>query len=429
MGMRCRLVTGGLVLAVVGSSQRLLAESAPPAVRLEFVAPPGCPNLADFESRVRSRVGSLRTPPSGAPARLLRGEVQTSAKGAVGRILLIEPNGRTSERTIVAADCRQATEAIGLMAALAIVAGGPIEPAGASAGTRPSVPARAAPAPSASPPTVSASAPAVVAPPPAASASASAVVAPSPAVSTSPPAVVAPSPAVAATAPPAPLVSPPPIPNPQASPLTPALPPPASSSGAGSPPFTPARDARALGATRSAGRRTWSFHGSAAAISTWGMAPGPTQGVAALAGVAVAQGESMWAPSLRVGLTYTVDRDFSYSQGVASFGLGAGTLEACPLAAPFLSRWIFRPCAIAEYGVLRAAGSDTYLPHSADRPWAAAGVEATAGIVAFGPLSVEIALGALVALDRDQFVLGSASVFEVPKIVGHATLGLGLVLE
>jgi hypothetical protein len=405
MGMRCRLMAGGLVLAAVGSSQRLFAENTPPAVRLEFVAPPGCPNAADFESRVRSRVGSIRTPPPGAPVRLLRGEVQTSSKGAVGRIVVIEPNGRTSERTIVAADCRQATEAIGLMAALAIVAGGPIEPADASAGARPSAPASAAPGPSASPR-------AVVAPPPA-------VVAP-------PPAVAAPPPAVAATAPPAPLGSPPPIP--QASPLPPALPPLASASGE-APPFTPARDATGLGGTRSTGRPTWSFHGSAAAISTWGMAPGPTQGVAALAGVAVARGESMWVPSLRVGLTYTVDRDFSYSQGVASFGLGAGVIEACPLSAPFLSRWIFRPCAVAEYGVLRAAGSDTYLPHSADRPWAAAGVDATAGVAAFGPLSVEIAIGALVALDRDQFVLGSASVFVVPKIVGEATLGLGLVIE
>jgi hypothetical protein len=57
------------------------------------------------------------------------------------------------------------------------------------------------------------------------------------------------------------------------------------------------------------------------------------------------------------------------------------------------------------------------------------GVEASAGIAALGPLSVEIALGALVALDRDQLVLGSASVFEVPKIVGQATLGLGLLIE
>ncbi|MGA3120910.1 MAG: hypothetical protein ABSF69_09095 [Polyangiaceae bacterium] len=399
MGMRCRLVAGGLVLAVVGSSRRLLADSPATAVRLEFVAPPGCPNAADFESRVRSRVGSIRTPPSGAPARLLRGEVQTSSKGAVGRILVIEPNGRTSERTIVAADCRQATEAIGLMAALAIVAGGPIEPAAAPAGTRPSAPANAAPAASVSPPAVSA---------------------PPPAVAASPPAVAATAP------PPAPLASPPPM-VPQASP--PALPPLASASGAGSPHFTPARDATGLGATRFAGRPTWSVHGSAAAISTWGMAPGPTQGVAALVGVAVAQGESMWVPSLRVGLTYTVDREFSYSQGAASFGLGAGVIEACPLSAPFLSRWIFRPCAIAEYGVLRAAGSDTYLPHSTDRPWAAVGVEASAGIAALGPLSVEIALGALVALDRDQFVLGSASVFDVPKIVGQATLGLGLLIE
>jgi hypothetical protein len=101
------------------------AADDPPAtdrtpVRLEFTAPPGCPDAADFARRVAERAPHLRRAADGGPARIFRGSVRGGVSGVVARLVLVEPDGRSSERTLDATDCQQATDALALITALAV---------------------------------------------------------------------------------------------------------------------------------------------------------------------------------------------------------------------------------------------------------------------------------------------------------------------
>jgi hypothetical protein len=112
------VVLGGAALALGWRQVALGAEGE--AVRIEFVAPPGCPDSGSFAHRIEERIANLRRAVDGERARVVRGEIEARAGGVLGRLVLIETDGRTSERTLEAADCRQATDALALIAALAI---------------------------------------------------------------------------------------------------------------------------------------------------------------------------------------------------------------------------------------------------------------------------------------------------------------------
>jgi hypothetical protein len=113
------VVLGGAALALGWRHVALGAEGEAP-VRIEFVAPPGCPDSGSFAHQIEGRLANLRRAAEGEKARVVRGEIEARAGGVVGRLVLIETDGRTSERTLEAADCRQATDALALIAALAI---------------------------------------------------------------------------------------------------------------------------------------------------------------------------------------------------------------------------------------------------------------------------------------------------------------------
>jgi hypothetical protein len=153
------------------------------------------------------------------------------------------------------------------------------------------------------------------------------------------------------------------------------------------------------------------------------MAPQPNVGIALLVGVTLQS--PILAPSLHLGIADTLDATLAGANGDATLSFATGILELCPLDVRVSPRVDVRPCMAGEYGFLRAAGSNTDNPRSVVRPWWGAGMEARLSWRFAGAFSAEAALGALVAIDRDRFVIGGDTLFEIPLWVGRALLGVG----
>src|SRR5436305_15262492 len=100
------VVFGGAALALGARHLAQAAESDAP-VRIEFSAPAGCPDAADFVRQIEGRT-NLRRAADGENARVVRGEIEFRGSGVLGRLVLVDTEGRTSERTLEAGDCRQA---------------------------------------------------------------------------------------------------------------------------------------------------------------------------------------------------------------------------------------------------------------------------------------------------------------------------------
>jgi hypothetical protein len=335
--------------------------SAP--VRLEFHAPAGCPTESEFVRQLEARNIHLHEPSGTAAARVLRARVETSPAGATGRLLVVEPDGSTFERTVEAADCDEATTALAVIATLVLQPRAPRDPV--------------------------------------------------PAASTRPESTITPS--SPSSTPPLPL----PTPAPPSSTPPPTAPPPSTPSP------SPAPLSARRPAEESAGGRAWSFDVHATAFSTLGMAPEPTVGGALFVGAAVSPQAWTLAPSVDVGIAGTFDGTYVGANGNATLGFTTGVVDACLLLLRPVASLSLRPCVSGEYGIIRAIGSNTDNARSANRPWAAAGPEARLSLIVAGPFSVDAAVGALVAIDRDRFVIGSETIFEIPPIVGRGLLGVG----
>jgi hypothetical protein len=130
---------------------------------------------------------------------------------------------------------------------------------------------------------------------------------------------------------------------------------------------------------------------------------------------------------VRLGVVDTLRRSFDEVGGTATFGLLAGLAEVCPIALPVGDALRFRPCASAEYGVVRVGASNTSDARSVDRPWGGAGLALRVTYRVFGPLWLDASAGGLVALQRNAFEFGSARFFESPAVVGRALVGVGAV--
>lgn len=379
--------------AVVLVSRGASADDRRPVLRLEYEAPPGCPDAPEFAQQVERRRAHPASAGSEEPSRALRVQIRRAAGptaggapgGVVGRLVVVDPEGRASERTIEGTDCRGVASALALIAALAVDGNG-------------SPPAAAAPAPAASP---------APAPPPAPRA-------------TSP---TRPEPETTAQAPAA-RPAPAPPPPPSSSRLEPehTAQPPATR------PAPPPRIVNLESDRRSppGGHVPLSFSAAAEALLAEGMAPEPTLGWTALAGLSIGRPGPAGALLVRVGIASALARTFSGPDGAASFDWIAGVAEACPVSLAVLSTVRVRPCVVGEYGAVHASGSDTMNPQAVMRPWAGAGVEARLSWQVLGPISLDGSISGLAAFERNQFILGSDSVFETPPVVARATLGFGI---
>jgi hypothetical protein len=339
------------------------ADDAPP-VEIEFTAPPQCPDAGEFLRRVSVRAPHLRGGRPGETVRHLRASVSLTESGAEGLLVAVERDGRTAQRTVRAPDCEQATEALVLIVALAVDQPPSMDEGAAS--------------PSSTLPTGS-----------------------SVPTGSSLPTGSPPSGGL------------PPVPSSPPGPAT-------SSHVAPAPPVAeaPAHGPRGM---------NWAFEGFAGAVGAVGLAPGPSMGFAASVGlVGEMPSGGLWAPALSLGYVQTFPSVISDPTGTASFGIHSGLAQACPLALRVLGAGRLRLCAVGEYGVLSAAGSNTVNPRSASRPWSAVGLDGQFQLRVLGPLSIGGAIGILAPLASDRFVIGSETVFELPSAAGQASLGLGL---
>jgi hypothetical protein len=147
----------------------------------------------------------------------------------------------------------------------------------------------------------------------------------------------------------------------------------------------------------------------------------------ALAGVAIGKSRRAGRPTVRIGVSGAPSLPFAGPEGTASFEWIAAVIEACPVALPLVHDVVVvRPCGVAEYGVVRASGSNTLNPASVSRPWAGAGIGLRFSWRILGPVSVQASVSGLGALERNRFVIAGQDVFETPTTVARAGVGLGV---
>ncbi|MDP9152603.1 MAG: hypothetical protein M3O36_21985 [Myxococcota bacterium] len=117
--MRLRRLCQLLALTMPVAVPRVASSELPPkALSLVYSAPEGCPSEHDFERRVRLRA---RGPAArDAAAATLRIQIAVVGGRHVGRLSLIESDGRSTTKTLNGADCEELVDALSLVAALAI---------------------------------------------------------------------------------------------------------------------------------------------------------------------------------------------------------------------------------------------------------------------------------------------------------------------
>jgi hypothetical protein len=357
-------------------TSRVAGEEATVGVRLDVWSPSGCPGSADFVRAVEKRGVRLRVLPRDERALTIDVSISAASDGVLGRLALVDSDGRRSERTVMTANCIQATEALALIAALALhqavagdLAGPSLLPASSTA---------------------------------------------------------TPSPATASTPAAAPDSSGTPSPSSRQKPPSARDVPSALTSTEDA---APAGIDANRGAFRSTAVTAWTFEASAAGLGAAGLGPDVIAGAALRIGATAPRHGSAWNPSLRISVEDTLDRSFSSSLGTATFGMLAASTEICPLAVFGIGAATLRPCASVEFGALRASGSETSNPRNEPRPWSAAGFEGTYSAPIAGPIFWDATLGALVPIDRYRFTIGPGTVFETPLVVARVALGIGAKID
>jgi hypothetical protein len=352
-------------------------EPASTSARLEVQALPDCTTREELAARVAARSRRIHFDDEGAVGPTVRAAITQAPRGAVGELVIVQPDGKSSSRRLSAASCAEATDAIALIIALTL------DPtsvsASASEGTgrlHPTVPPTTAPQTGRMPS------------PPAAEDSAR-------------------TPAGAAPARP-------PTPTRQrenpASPEREAPPSPSAdreSSVVAPPVATQAR-----------------FGGGAAAQEIFGLVPGAFPGLG-LYLIAALDREALWSPAVVIAGTHAWTSGLAESGGTAAFTLDALSLDACP-ARLHLAPLEARACGTALYGRLDAIGSVTYSPATATRPFAAAGGALLLSLELGRFLELSGRLGASASLIRDSFAFTPAVFHRTAAVIVAAGLGLGV---
>jgi hypothetical protein len=350
------------------------AEPAVASARLEVHALPDCTTREELVARVAARSRRIHFDDD-TPGPTLRAIIAPGPRGAaVGELQISEPTGKISTRRISAPSCAEATDALALIIALtldptvaaAAPAAGPTPPAAAP--SRPTAETRGAPTPPRAPPTAET----------------------------------------------------PQHPGSQPSaetsrPITHALPTrPPSDETSGVVVAVPEPPV----ATRTR------FGGGVAGEVVSGPAPSVLPGLSVYL-MAALDRDALWSPAAIVRGTHAWTTGLLESGGTAAFTLDAVTLDACllRLAGPVFEA---RACASALYGRLTAAGTETYSPATADRPYAAAGAALVfaAGLGRILELTGRIGGGA--SLVRDSFAFSPAVFHRTAAFTLTASLGIGV---
>ncbi|HSY38263.1 MAG TPA: hypothetical protein VLA79_02010 [Polyangia bacterium] len=359
------------------------AELASASARLEVQALPDCTTREEVAARVAARSRRIHFDDEQATGPTVRAVIAHGPHGAVGELVIVQPDGRTSSRRLSAASCAEATDAIALIIALTL------DPTSVST---------SAPAPAA------AGRPGVTAPP--LSPPQSGPTPPQPAANAPPPSVAEAAP----TRPPGPARSPenPPTPERQA--------PPSPSAGRG--PTVVSSPAAPPVVTQSR------FGGGATGQAIFGLAPGALPGLGVYL-IAALDREALWSPALVVTGTHAWSNGLVETGGTAAFTLDALTLDACPLRL-HLAPAEARACGTALYGRLGASGSHTYSQTTASRPFAAAGGALLVSLELGRLFELSGRFGASASLIRDSFAFTPAVFHRTAAVTMAAGLGLGV---
>jgi hypothetical protein len=113
-------VAARIALLVVGFPCVALGERQEEPLRLEYRASPGCDGELEFLEALRSRAPSVRLAQKGEQARVFTVEIEQAGDGTRARLTIREPNGQRTVRDLEAKDCRDAIDALSLVAALAV---------------------------------------------------------------------------------------------------------------------------------------------------------------------------------------------------------------------------------------------------------------------------------------------------------------------
>jgi hypothetical protein len=129
------------VLLVGAFAVRTAAAQEPPATRLEYRVPEGCPAVAEFERRVHLRSARIRFLGAGTAPRTLYVVITASGGASAGTLRLVESDGSDRRRGFQATSCEDAVDGLALIAAVAL------DPEGASGLAPPPPPAPLPPPP------------------------------------------------------------------------------------------------------------------------------------------------------------------------------------------------------------------------------------------------------------------------------------------
>jgi hypothetical protein len=117
-----RFLGAGACFAVASccSSRLALAEPAEEPLRLEYHATGHCDDEQQFLAALRSRAPRARLARADEPARTFVVEIEQDAKSTRARLTIRESNGQRTTRDVETRDCREAVDALALIAALAV---------------------------------------------------------------------------------------------------------------------------------------------------------------------------------------------------------------------------------------------------------------------------------------------------------------------
>jgi hypothetical protein len=386
---RLSSLLGVLLLFSVTQAAAGPAELAAASARLEVQALPDCTTREELAARVTARSRRIHFDDEGAAGPTVRAVIAHGPHGAVGELVIVQPDGRTSSRRLSAASCAEATDAIALIIALTL------DPMAASA-------------------------------PASASASSSA----SSAAGRPGPTALSPSPPPSGPTPPLPAVKEASHAPLEAAPARPPAPArsaesPARTEREALPSPSANREPSVVASPRASPVATQNrFGGGAAVQEIFGLTPGALPGLNAYL-IAALDREALWSPAVVVAGTHAWSGGLGEPGGTAAFTLDAVTLDACALRlhlAPFEAR----ACGTALYGRLGAIGSNTYSPATAARPFVAAGGALLLTLELGRLFELSGRFGASASLIRDSFAFAPAVFHRTAAVTISAGLGLGV---
>jgi hypothetical protein len=167
----------------------------------------------------------------------------------------------------------------------------------------------------------------------------------------------------------------------------------------------------------------WTWRGGMAGFGVGAIAPEPLLG-ARVSAEMVNLASNGVAPSFRVSLGYATHNGFVVEGGTAHFAYAGANAEMCPLRLPAAGKLVFRPCVLADIGLVLANGSDTLNPRSAIRRWADLGTGARLAWMLGRDIGVELDVGCMLPIWRDRFLFGTHSFHRAAWLGGLVALGI-----